>query len=262
MSKEIGDFIRKKRKESNMTLKEVSESAGISYPYLSTLETGKRDNPSAEVLNSIAGVLGISSVDILTIGGYLTKTDTREVSENTAHRWKLHRLTPLGLLTQLSPVEIRDILQRFARRSNLEGKHYEFLNLSGYVLSRKTTKWYVDSLILNHKELLHVYVFLSAAVAYGDEDIPEERIWEWSMNIEKMMRTVEKELGFEAFDLWYKFYFTDNRLANYGDYVVKNGEDYAFEIAPLLNSDTVLLNGKVLNPDLVAALKGFVNSIQ
>ncbi|WP_394122212.1 helix-turn-helix domain-containing protein [Planococcus donghaensis] len=262
MSKEIGDFIRRKRKDSNMTLKQVSERAGISYPYLSTLETGKRDNPSAEVLNNIAGVLNIPSVDILTVGGYLTSTDMEKVSSKKTGGWELQRMTPLDILVELSPEIVRNIFKSYIKKSGLKIADYELLNLSDIVLEKITTKEYVDSLILNHKEFFHLYVFLAATAQYIHESISESEIWKWSQNIEEMKNTVENELHFEAFNLWYKFYFSKNILTEYGDYVLRNSEGHAFDLGPLLKSDIVLLNGKILSPKVVESLKGLLNNLQ
>ncbi len=46
----LGQIIRKKREELNLTLDEVSSLAGFSKPYLSTIETGKVKNPPSDEL--------------------------------------------------------------------------------------------------------------------------------------------------------------------------------------------------------------------
>ncbi len=46
----LGQIIRKKREQLNLTLDEVSRSAGFSKPYLSTIETGKVKNPPSDQL--------------------------------------------------------------------------------------------------------------------------------------------------------------------------------------------------------------------
>ena len=50
--------IRKYRKEKGMLLKDLACKSGISIGYLSHLEKGSRDNPSTEVMENIAIVLG------------------------------------------------------------------------------------------------------------------------------------------------------------------------------------------------------------
>jgi len=46
----LGHIIRKKREELNLTLDEVGSRIGFSKPYLSTIETGKVDNPPSDKL--------------------------------------------------------------------------------------------------------------------------------------------------------------------------------------------------------------------
>ncbi|MHC4571620.1 MAG: XRE family transcriptional regulator, partial [Planctomycetota bacterium] len=54
----LGQIIRKKREQSNLTLDEVSSRVGFSKPYLSTIETGKVKNPpSDELLTKLEKVL-------------------------------------------------------------------------------------------------------------------------------------------------------------------------------------------------------------
>ena len=46
----LGQMIRKKREQLNLTLNEVSNRVGLSKPYLSTIETGKVKNPPSDQL--------------------------------------------------------------------------------------------------------------------------------------------------------------------------------------------------------------------
>jgi SOS-response transcriptional repressor LexA/DNA-binding XRE family transcriptional regulator len=55
----LGNIIRKKREELNLTLDEVGKRVGFSKPYLSTIETGRVNNPpSDELLRGLEQVLG------------------------------------------------------------------------------------------------------------------------------------------------------------------------------------------------------------
>ncbi len=54
----LGQIIRKKREQLNLTLDEVSNRIGFSKPYLSTIETGKVKNPpSDELLTRLEKIL-------------------------------------------------------------------------------------------------------------------------------------------------------------------------------------------------------------
>jgi transcriptional regulator with XRE-family HTH domain len=46
----LGQIIRKKREQLHLTLDEVSAGIGFSKPYLSTIETGKVNNPPSDEL--------------------------------------------------------------------------------------------------------------------------------------------------------------------------------------------------------------------
>jgi transcriptional regulator with XRE-family HTH domain len=60
----LHERLRELRQERGQRLKDVSEIAGISIPYLSDLERG-RTNPSLETLQTLAGAYGISVHDLL-----------------------------------------------------------------------------------------------------------------------------------------------------------------------------------------------------
>jgi phage repressor protein C with HTH and peptisase S24 domain len=58
----LGQIIRKRRHELNITLDEVSAKTGFSKPYLSTIETGKvRNPPSDSLLRKLEEVLEFSA---------------------------------------------------------------------------------------------------------------------------------------------------------------------------------------------------------
>ncbi|WP_341959916.1 helix-turn-helix domain-containing protein [Planococcus maritimus] len=256
MSNEIGEFIRKKRKEAKMTLKEVSENAGISFPYLSTLETGKKTNPSAEVLNSIAGVLGVPPVEILTVAGYLTRDEVEGKVDKKYLQWNLNHLSPLEMLTTIQrPDVIRNIFKSCVKNANLKVDNYELLNVSEEFLVKITSKEYVDLLVIRHKELLHIYVFIAAITQITGIVIPSETIWKWVDNLNGKTDVIEKSLEFDAFDIWYKLYFKDGILDNFGDYELQSTIDYSFDISPVTEYDTILFEGKLLSPSVVKSLR-------
>lgn len=60
----LHERLRELRQERGLRLKDVSEQAGISIPYLSDLERG-RTNPSLETLQTLAAAHGISVHDLL-----------------------------------------------------------------------------------------------------------------------------------------------------------------------------------------------------
>jgi len=67
---DLGEFIRDQRRNARLSLRKLSEQAGISNPYLSQIERGLR-KPSAEILQSIAKALRISAETLYVQAGIL-----------------------------------------------------------------------------------------------------------------------------------------------------------------------------------------------
>ncbi|MGH9244987.1 MAG: helix-turn-helix domain-containing protein [Acidimicrobiales bacterium] len=68
--RELGEFIRDQRRLGHLSLRKLSEMAGISNPYLSQIERGLR-KPSAEILQQIARALEISAETLYVRAGIL-----------------------------------------------------------------------------------------------------------------------------------------------------------------------------------------------
>jgi len=68
--RELGEFIREQRRVGQLSLRKLSEQAGISNPYLSQIERGLR-RPSAEILQQIARALQISAETLYVQAGIL-----------------------------------------------------------------------------------------------------------------------------------------------------------------------------------------------
>jgi transcriptional regulator with XRE-family HTH domain len=67
---DLGEFIREQRRVGHLSLRKLSELAGISNPYLSQIERGLR-KPSAEILQQIARALSISAETLYIRAGIL-----------------------------------------------------------------------------------------------------------------------------------------------------------------------------------------------
>ena len=72
--RDLGGFIREQRRVGHLSLRKLSEMAGISNPYLSQIERGLR-KPSAEILQQIARALEISSETLYIRAGILEVRD-------------------------------------------------------------------------------------------------------------------------------------------------------------------------------------------
>ena len=71
---DLGEFIREQRTIGQLSLRKLSEMAGVSNPYLSQIERGLR-RPSAEILQQIARALEISSETLYVRAGILDEPD-------------------------------------------------------------------------------------------------------------------------------------------------------------------------------------------
>ncbi|MCJ7673062.1 MAG: helix-turn-helix domain-containing protein, partial [Acidimicrobiia bacterium] len=71
---DLGEFIREQRHNARLSVRKLSELAGISNPYLSQIERGLR-KPSAEILQQIANGLRISAETLYVRAGFLEQRD-------------------------------------------------------------------------------------------------------------------------------------------------------------------------------------------
>ncbi len=71
---DLGEFIREQRSTARLSLRRLSELAGISNPYLSQIERGLR-RPSAEILQQIARALRISAETLYVRAGILEERE-------------------------------------------------------------------------------------------------------------------------------------------------------------------------------------------
>ncbi|MEU5549391.1 helix-turn-helix transcriptional regulator [Micromonospora sp. NPDC047793] len=60
----IGAVLRRQRQRQRRTLREVAEAAGVSVPYLSEVERGRKE-ASSEVLGAVSRALGLPLSDLL-----------------------------------------------------------------------------------------------------------------------------------------------------------------------------------------------------
>jgi len=72
---DLGAFIRDQRRSARLSLRNLSDLAGISNPYLSQIERGLR-KPSADILQQIAKALRISAETLYVRAGILEQRDT------------------------------------------------------------------------------------------------------------------------------------------------------------------------------------------
>src|SRR5665648_916834 len=67
---DLGDYLREQRHSAQLSLRQLSEVAGISNPYISQIERGLK-KPSAEILQALAKALRISAESLYVRAGIL-----------------------------------------------------------------------------------------------------------------------------------------------------------------------------------------------
>lgn len=67
---DLGSYLREQRESAQMSLRQLSELAGISNPYLSQIERGLK-KPSAEILQQLARGLQVSAESLYVRAGIL-----------------------------------------------------------------------------------------------------------------------------------------------------------------------------------------------
>lgn len=72
--RDLGTFIRDRRRDARLSLRRLSELAGVSNPYLSQIERGLR-KPSADILQQLARALHVSAETLYVRAGILDPRD-------------------------------------------------------------------------------------------------------------------------------------------------------------------------------------------
>lgn len=67
---ELGAFLREQRQAAQLSLRQLSDLAGVSNPYLSQIERGLK-KPSAEILQQLARALQVSAESLYVHAGIL-----------------------------------------------------------------------------------------------------------------------------------------------------------------------------------------------
>lgn len=65
----LPEYLKLARERAGMSQRQLASRAGINHAYLARLERGEKVSPSAELLQTIADVLEISSTDLMAFIG-------------------------------------------------------------------------------------------------------------------------------------------------------------------------------------------------
>lgn len=85
----FGEFLQKKREERQITLRKMAGDLGMSAPYLSDIEKGRRNPPEMEKLQLIAQILLLSDEEktvMLDLAGKMRNTVAPDLPEYIMER--------------------------------------------------------------------------------------------------------------------------------------------------------------------------------
>ncbi len=94
----LGDYLREQRQSARLSLRQLSELAGVSNPYLSQIERGLK-KPSAEILQQLAKGLEVSAESLYVRAGIL---DERHGDAPATHGAPLDTRAVIGADPQLT----------------------------------------------------------------------------------------------------------------------------------------------------------------
>lgn len=78
----VGEYLAEQRRHAQLSLRQLSDLAGVSNPYLSQIERGLR-KPSADVLQQLAKALRISAETLYVRAGILDPEDEADSARRT-----------------------------------------------------------------------------------------------------------------------------------------------------------------------------------
>lgn len=97
--KALGDFLKKARKQRDLTLRQVEEVTNkeVSNAYLSQLETGKISRPAPHMLYALSAALSVPYEDLMRRAGYLKSAapaDAEDIKHGKAATRAIANLSP------------------------------------------------------------------------------------------------------------------------------------------------------------------------
>ena len=112
----LGEFIKKRRSDIDMSRNQLATKAGISHTEVHRIETGERKQPSLKVLCAIADALNMPQEELLKVAGYAPSDDMSAVE----------RVFP-GLKTQKQRETVERIADGLSRNADLKDEDLDDL---------------------------------------------------------------------------------------------------------------------------------------
>lgn len=146
MSK-IGDFIKTKREEKGLNITALAELSGVSRPYLSQIESGKR-KPSSDILNKISKPLGVSPLTLMYKAEYADEDDLQTLFSSES------------LLKEVNAYKDDDYYYDSTEKQNEKSKEFQAITTLLNINYRGSVKW-SENVLLNEVEQVIIREHLS-----------------------------------------------------------------------------------------------------
>lgn len=83
----LGQMLRRRRRQLDLTQKEVARRIKVSAPYVGSLESGRR-HPSHKILARLATVLGLDKYELFLIAYPIARSILRPATANPLSAWE------------------------------------------------------------------------------------------------------------------------------------------------------------------------------
>lgn len=114
----VGEYLAEQRRHAQLSLRQLSDLAGVSNPYLSQIERGLR-KPSADVLQQLAKALRISAETLYVRAGILDPDESEDGARRTPGVVDAVLLDPA--LNERQKRVLLDVYASFVRENTTDG---------------------------------------------------------------------------------------------------------------------------------------------
>jgi transcriptional regulator with XRE-family HTH domain len=114
----VGEYLAEQRRHAQLSLRQLSDLAGVSNPYLSQIERGLR-KPSADVLQQLAKALRISAETLYVRAGILDPDESEDGARRTPGVVDAVLLDPA--LNERQKRVLLDVYASFVRENATDG---------------------------------------------------------------------------------------------------------------------------------------------
>lgn len=115
--KEFGSYIKKIRTEKGLSITEMAKNAGISHPYLSQIENGKKGMPSVKVLKKLTEPLEVPYYELMAKAGYIAEKEINDAIIQEGINFKENIVMDRIEINRNSPKQ--DLLTLLENKNNL-----------------------------------------------------------------------------------------------------------------------------------------------